>query len=902
MLRPTPLLLFAIGLLLLLPSKGIAQITEAERKGLDGALYVGNLTEKDLQFERKGLNDPYRLPIGTLALDDPLTASDRIFSLHSNATQSISDSLANACHVAFEDPIVPPQGLPTLGPLPDETPDSIRDILEILIGAIDESNRCVHQALAKLSPSERREIIEGLPIMCAADKSVHFGFTTKQEVSQDRMLALLGRVDLPAIRASGARLSHVVETQLPLLKKLASTTRFEKSMRFVVCGYRVELSSDDDAVHASRDTNLFIGFGDRNHFTGRFGAGIGYSSILIDCGNQSYYDVPDLSVGVGVLGVGLAYTTGQGDVFNGKSVCFGAGLAGVGGFSHEGSDASFRTGPLSEGFGCFGEGLLIDNGDRDVFSGRSFCQGAARTGGIGWLVELGAQDRYDSEGYAEIEGKMGTISNSQGCAAGFGSDDGLLSGGLGIVTTTGPGQSYVGGLRCQAAATWGGVASIADLGHGSTHNGIQEDQGYANHEAATFLYAMGGYGSYTTKFGTCEACASDSSVAFVMDRRGHDIFSSKDGSPARALRNSLAIFLTCGDGNTFMSEPTSAAPPATLSSLGLFCDLGAHNQYSENHSFVPIQVNDRLSVFFQSPEPLGETPFASVTGGERVQRFAPGSAPNPGESEMASEWERAKGGGFNASQARERLVGIGTPAVEFILSRELGNWNSGAASILGAIVSEVGDEARKALALDIASTDPLRRQNALRIACLAPGKGMDQAIVAALATPELRKLAARAAGLCQVHDSVSLLQPLCASSDPLLALDALIALDQIGDRASAGTAAACLTSSSWPMRRAAIELIAKFPVDAVVAASGLLAGSLEQVRRTGVEVLAAMNDQDGYRRLGHLLDDPSPGIELEALIALQNHVPDDLQAKVATLQQSLDPFVRRLAVGMPVDR
>jgi hypothetical protein len=672
---------------------------------------------------------------------------------------------------------------------------------------------------------------------------------------------------------------------LPLIKKQSGSIHLTQSVRFVIRGYRIEISAEDDATHSSRDTNLFIGLGDRNRYTGRFGAGIGYASVLIDCGNQSYYDVPDMSIGAGVLGVGLAYTAGVGDVFRGGSACFGAGLAGVGALSHEGGESSFRASALSEGFGSFGEGLLVDSGDRNSFHGELFTQGAARTQGVGWLVEQGANDTFVAGGYSVIESKNAAISSSQGYAAGFGSEDVLLSGGLGLVTTTGTGQSYVGGIRCQGAAMWGGVGSIMDKGARSSHSAAQEAHGYANHQAAAFVYNYGGFGSYTARFGTCESCAADSSVAMILDRAGHDLYSSKEGRPASAMKNSVALFLNSGPESSFV-EP-GAGSPGGETGIGLFCDVGAGSSFSAGASFAPIQVSDGLSVFFQD----GQGFEVAASSSERKQGFAPQAG-----AAVELEWARARAGDDSAFRG---LVAMGAPAAEFAFKTSL--TDPGATAVMARLVAQIGDDARKILALDIVSNDLGRAQAALRIACLSPGGGLSQAIVQALGRPSLQRLAAKAAGLCQVHGAVSLLQPLCVSQDSLLAFAAMTSLGQIGDHSCTGTAAALLTSPEWPLRHAAIGLLAKFPSDAIAAASGLMASSNEQGRRTGVQVIAALNSPEGFRRLGHLLDDPSPAVQLEVLIALQGHVPDELKGKVADLQRSGDLFVRKVAEGMRVD-
>ena len=93
------------------------------------------------------------------------------------------------------------------------------------------------------------------------------------------------------------------------------------------------------------------------------------------------------------------------------------------------------------------------------------------------------------------------------------------------------------------------------------------------------------------------------------------------------------------------------------------------------------------------------------------------------------------------------------------------------------------------------------------------------ALAGALGRPALQRLAVRAAGSLQSQDAVPAILPLCASTDRILALDAMVALEQIGDERAYETASALLRSPSLPMRKAAIGLMAKFPARAIATLS-----------------------------------------------------------------------------------
>ncbi|HWD38865.1 MAG TPA: hypothetical protein VG944_08460, partial [Fimbriimonas sp.] len=269
--------------LLALPCLSPAQLRPSERKGLDDALYIGNLTEDDLGYEKKITDDPYRLPLNQIGLDDPLRAADQMMQLHSGATGTLSQILASGCDAAFGDK-APEVKDPTLVQgLPVSLPEQFREPVQFLVGAIADATYSVHHAIQQLSPTEKRELIEGLPRWASTSNLVKLSFVKTPQQPPSRLLELLTKVDLASIRQAALKLSAQIEGELPKWRSLASSVAMKGSLRFRIQGFTVEIAGQDDDVHTSRDTNLCIDLGGRNRYTGRFGAGIGYASVLIDC-------------------------------------------------------------------------------------------------------------------------------------------------------------------------------------------------------------------------------------------------------------------------------------------------------------------------------------------------------------------------------------------------------------------------------------------------------------------------------------------------------------------------------------------------------------------------------------------------------------------------------------------
>ncbi len=561
------LVCFLSLLLCLLPVFGQASLNQRERKGLDDALFIAGLTEDDLGYEKKANKDPYRLPLNALALDQPVAAADALMDLHEKGQGTLADALMAGCDAVFGDK---PEAI---GPsastvqLPGGIPERLRAPLGYLLGCISEANGRIRTALRALSPKEKRELIEGLPQWAVGTDLVKFGFIKQPPPDPARMLVLLQKVDLKEIRRAGLRLARQVEGVLPTWRTLSKTVPLTGTIRFRVDTLAVELSGQGDDDHTSLNTNLCIDLGGRNRYLGRYAAGVGYASVLIDCG-QSTYDVPDLSIGSGLLGVGLAYELGEGTEYRGHSLSFGCGLAGIGGLFNDGGRSRFQSVALTQGFGMFGCGLLLNTGGSDSFRADLLAQGAARTQGLGWFIAQRGNDVLRLGGLVPAPG--GHRSSGQGYAEGLGG----VAGGVGLLTSFGADDTYIGEDGCQGAAFKAGVGSFYDAGGHGTRSALARAQGFASDQAGAFLFDLGGSDSFSVRRSACHGFGGALSTAFVVARGGNDLFASGDGRPATGVGCGLGVVIADGPGNTFAAFPGLGVPSDGLDAFGIFCSVG----------------------------------------------------------------------------------------------------------------------------------------------------------------------------------------------------------------------------------------------------------------------------------------------------------------------------------------
>ena len=177
-----------------------------------------------------------------------------------------------------------------------------------LVAAVARANEEIRSALVRLTPSERRTLIEALPRLAADDPNLPLDFG-KGALDLGAARHLLELVDVGRIETAGANLSGTVRDTIPALQAMRDTI---PNLRFRSRGVLVEISGVGPDVHDRRDVGLCIDFGGDDRYLGRYGSGVGYAGVLIDLGGDDRYGGPDANYGAGILGVGSAVRSRRG--------------------------------------------------------------------------------------------------------------------------------------------------------------------------------------------------------------------------------------------------------------------------------------------------------------------------------------------------------------------------------------------------------------------------------------------------------------------------------------------------------------------------------------------------------------------------------------------------------------
>jgi hypothetical protein len=878
--------------LLLLAAVGTtshAQLTEQERQGVRDALFVGNLRESDLSFARRPFNDPYRFAIVDRAIDAPLESADALMAFHRSGAGAASGLLARVVSEVFGEPVGAVQHEPPLTGLED-LPADLRGPILGLANWLASSNNAIRRATANLTAEERRALIESLPVWAVEEPSVEFSFVRGRALSQGEVLALLAKVDLPAIRTVAARLTEAVERAVEQLGR--ATSDLPAPVKVRVGGMPIVIAGRGNDVHTDTDAMLTVDLGGDDTYLGRHGAGVGYASVLIDLGGSDRYEVGDLNVGAGVLGVGIAYDGGGNDRFTSQGIAFGAGLGGVGVLIKRGGDDTYGSTVLAQGFAVFGIGLLQDTGGRDVYDVLLFGQGAARTQGAGWMVDLSGADTYRAGGKVLNSPLFATAhySFAQGFGMGYREDTGGVSGGVGLLTDLAGDDAYIGETYQQAASYWYSLGTLYDGGGNDTYSGYHYCQSSAMHATAAYLFDLSGDDGYIVKVGAAHAIGHDYGVAVLLDRAGDDTYASRDSTPGIGNANGLGLFVDSDGIDRYYGPPGKGNAARGSGSLGVFVDLNGTDDYRYGLADGSADATESWGVA------LDRTTVAEdvANGGSQRPPVTPGTEPLPGEDEMAALYAKAAQWNVGTAQeevaeALDRLVRIGSPALEWMLSKRLATADRLQVRAFVHVVRALGAEGARLIGAKAFNANDEELLVLIRIATEADVRDFAAVLPGLMKRPSLQYAAVVAAGALKATAAVADLMALCRSEDRLVARAAAVSMAQIDDPSSIATAQALLFSDDLMVRKTALAMLAKHPEQAMPIAESQMGASDEFRARIGIELMAAIGTPAALEKVGAMLLDPRAGVRIECLLRLNGRCPAAYRADYLSLKN--DPLV-----------
>lgn len=889
----------AIALILLagLPLYGFSQLTEAEQNGIDDVLRVGNFRRSDLSFERFSTTPPKALPIILQGIYRPFDTANQLMKLHAACGKESVGGLVDRALLELLD--LTPGNVAKAGPLTgaDDLPPGLRKTVLQLAGDVKAADDRIRKALSGLAPTELRELIEGLPVLAVEEPSVKFSFVKGSPVPAARVRQLLAKVNVGEILMAGRNLATASETAAAALK--TNQEPFEGLKRLNVGGLTVEIGGRGNDVHSSSDARIMIDLGGDDTYTGRAGAGVGYSSVLIDCSGDDRYRVGDLSIGSGLFGAGIAIDSSGNDIYQGQSLTFGSGMGGFGLLQDLGGHDTYRSATLSQGYGQNGAGLLVDMSGNDAYNVQLYGQGAARTEGVGWLIDKEGADNYWAGGLVLNSPLFATAhySFSQGFGSGYREDTGGFGGGVGLLTDLAGDDAYIGETYMQAASYWMALGTLYDASGNDTYSGYHYCQASSMHLCGSYFFDLAGDDGYIVKVGAAHSIGHDYGTSFFLDRAGDDIYASRDSTPGIGVANGVGIFIEGGGTDRYHGPPGKGNASRGTGSIGLFVDLGGPDIYK-------FGLEDGGAAFTNSwGAALDYADIASQSGANPNQSPAwptPGSLPKPDDKTLEQLYAKAIQWSVGTAQkevqdAVGQLIGIGVPAIQWMLDKKLATSDRLSNRAFVAVIGGIGAPAKKAAADKFSQATEPEIMNLIRISMDAGITEAGPAIAKSLDNPATRNLAISASGALKLEASVPALISLTKSDQKMIVRSAMTSLMQIGSEQGVAAANALMANDDPLTRKSAIALAAKFPENAINSAKELIADADEFRVRIGLELLGAINTPLSLSLLGARLTDERPAVRLEAVIRLNGRCPAEFKAAYDKCKDDPDPLVRAAA-------
>ncbi len=906
--------------------------TQDELRRIDEGLDVLNCTRKDLGFQKRPIDDPFRLPVVNQILDDPLSIGPVAAEWDAVARTGRPDALVE--HALTLD------RLPN-GRMHDGRP-GIERIGEFAAGLSEEAR----DAIASL--------------FCTSDGLWCLDINLPADVARK---ALLSQVEAPQIPVSAAQMtdSQFLErlaklnfeefARAPqLLAECEQLVRALQKQRFTWTGRqivktafarKIVIYGVGDDVHDTEDddADLVIDLGGNDtYFHGAStnilktrGVETGVTvdghpversgrsfQVVIDLGgNDQFIGENDFSFGGALGGVAIQWKVGGNDTYRGGNCSCGAGILGVGILVDEGGDDVYRVKDFGEGAGAFGIGLLLDKGGNDTYHADLYGQGFGSTWGCGMLVDLSGNDCYDAGG-VHVHAPLWRDryeSLSQGFAIGMRPD---ASGGVGVLVDVSGNDRYSCDIFGQGASYWYSLGLLIDDDGHDTYACGQYGQGSGIHLSCGMLLDRHGQDCYYLANGVGMGGAHDYSVGFLVDREGDDYYCGGGGAQGGALTNSVAILLDDAGDDSYAATRDGTQGSATRArdtgGIGMLLDAGGHDRFTETTRAGGIAVKDDVGACIDEPTPpdvASANPMNAAISKEDAAKKVESDGMTDGKWDLDKLWKIVTSWEVGDNTvvmpiAREKFVALGPPA----LDRAFEHFDAKDSLLTRAIEKTLEVFPRAdwvpRLLEKTKDADKIVRKNALlMVTNLKVAEALPRVREMLTSDPDTNggALAALAALKTAPPEVVALLK---AAKEPV-AVQATVCLGSVGDDAAIAALVAALGEDyAFPVRTAAVERLAALGASAAKPLGRVVGdrGAPVMQRRNALRALGGVKSVGACDPIAVALRDDDRLVRLSALQAADELVRSlDADAGLwlsgeldRARDTEADPLVKRLVL------
>jgi hypothetical protein len=475
--------------------------------------------------------------------------------------------------------------------LPDhaQLPQPLRYELARVLAALSQSHQFLLRAFERFPPGVTPQLLR---------RQALDGRLTPFETPDYRQLLPL--VEREAVLGGMLDLVGAVERLQAFVKNEAALPSVVWSLR-TPFGWIVVDTSGRNNRHQLKDALLVLDVGGDDHYEFLAPDDTHTISVLLDHrGNDSYATAaPGADPSSATLGYGILWDTEGDDRYQGTqqaqaSALFGAALLVDGGGSNR-----FVASSHSQAQAIGGVAVLLSAGGDDEFTAQTYSQATGGPGGVAVLVDTGGDDRYTLGNVPLVRpsAQLADRNTSMGQGAGYGMrgvffDGRSTAGGIGMLLDLAGNDRYEAQLFAQGVGYYEGLGMLLDDGGSDRFESAWYAMGSGVHYAAGILLKRGaGNDVYRSTHEMVLGSGNDLSVGVFVDEGGDDEYAVGQLSLGSAHANGTGIFVD-GAGNDRYSVASTTCralgaaymhawgnPRETLPNLGLFMDLGGSDSY-----------------------------------------------------------------------------------------------------------------------------------------------------------------------------------------------------------------------------------------------------------------------------------------------------------------------------------
>lgn len=527
---------------------------------LKQALDCVNLSVEDLGWDKRPLDDAFRLKCVNDTLDHPLHLAD---SARDAERDFAADPAASALAAARLLDLQKPADLrrDAHERVPAGMPVEAQVAFLELAALLDDSSTAVEGALAPLSEEERRLVRE-------KGSRLYVG---EDEEDQGDPMPLLGACQKVELQAFVDVFGKLAETAAEMRKAGAvlAGAKWEARTWEVATGVTVGIGGPGPDRFEDCAVVVDPG-GDDTYVRCRF---------VLDCGgNDTYRDCA-----AALFGCALVVDLAGNDVYTGGNVCQGGAMFGASLLLDVAGDDRYEADQLSQGSGVFGVGMLFDLAGNDGYRGARFVQGFGGTRGLGALSDVAGNDTYYAGGKYSHAPLLPENFQSLSQGFGFGMRP-SASGGVGILADHAGNDQYTAEVFGQGASYWFALGVLADSAGHDKYDLYQYGQGSGIHLSSGVLFDRAGNDAYSCNNGVAQGCGHDWAAGLLLDLAGNDYYQGAGMTHGGANANGFGILVDRAGNDAYSGvrpecQGWSFQSRGTFG-LGVLLDLGGQDKYS----------------------------------------------------------------------------------------------------------------------------------------------------------------------------------------------------------------------------------------------------------------------------------------------------------------------------------